>query len=201
MIKVIVFDIGNVLAPFVWEDCIREHGFSEEMVVRIGKATVNHPLWKEMDRSVTLEENLIGQFIANDPEIASEIRQFLLYSDTAVREFDYSAGLIKRLKENGYRVYLLSNYGGRNFRYALEHFSFIGLADGGVISYEVGSVKPEPGIFEALIKKYDLKPEEAVFLDDVKTNIDAAAKHGFHTIHFKNLDQALEDMRSLKVRI
>ena len=201
MIKVIVFDIGNVLAPFVWENCLREHGFSEDMVIRIGKATVNHPLWKEMDRSVTLEEDLIEQFIANDPEIAAEIRQFILFSDTAVREFEYSAELIKRLKENGYKVYLLSNYGGRNFQYALDHFNFIRLTDGGVISYEVGSVKPEPEIFEALIKKYDLNPEEAVFLDDMATNIEAAAKHGFHTIQFENLDQALEDMRSLKIRI
>lgn len=200
MIKVIVFDIGNVLAPFVWEECLREHGFSEEMVIRIGKATVNHPLWKEMDRSATLEEELIERFIANDSEIASEIREFLHYDDT-VKEFDYSAGLISSLKENGYKVYLLSNYGGRNYQYAKDHFSFIKLADGAVISYEVGSVKPEPEIFEALIRKYNLNPQETVFLDDLKTNIEAAKTHGFYTILFKNLNQALEELRSLGVMI
>lgn len=201
MIKIIVFDIGNVLAPFAWEDCLREHGFSDEMVVRIGKATVNHPLWKEMDRRATLDEELIEGFIANDTEIATYIREFLLFSETAVKEFDYSAGLISRLKENGYKVYLLSNYGGRNYQYAKENFSFIRLADGAVISYEVGSVKPEPEIFEALIRKYNLEPQEAVFLDDLETNIKAAAAHGFHTILFKNLNQALEDLRNLSIRI
>lgn len=200
MIKIIVFDIGNVLAPFVWEECLREHGHSEEMVVRIGKATVKHPLWKEMDRSATLEEELIERFIANDPEIASEIREFLYYNDT-VKEFDYSAGLISRLKENGYKVYLLSNYGGRNYRYAKEHFSFIKLADGEVISYEVGSVKPEPEIYEALINRYELNPQEAVFLDDMKVNIEAAETHGLHTILFENLNQALEALRGLGVMI
>ena len=201
MIKIIVFDIGNVLAPFLWEDCLRDHGHPEEMVMRIGRATVKHPLWKELDRSATLEEELIEEFMANDPEIASDIRKFLLYSDTAVQEYDYSADLIRSLKEHGYQVYLLSNYGGRNYQYALEHFAFIRHVDGGVISYEVGSIKPEPEIFEALIEKYGFHPEEAVFLDDLKTNIDAAAQHGFHTIQFSDLDQALEEMRSLGIRI
>jgi putative hydrolase of the HAD superfamily len=201
VIKVIVFDIGNVLAPFVWEDCLREHGFSEDMIRRIGKATVNSELWKELDRSALMEDELIERFVAQAPEIASEIRQFLQISDTAVREFDYSAGLIDRLKENGYKVYLLSNYGGRNFQYALNHFEFIRHADGGVISYEVGYVKPEPGIFRALIEKYGFDPGEALFLDDVRTNIEAAAEQGFHTVHFTGLLEALEEMRSLQIHI
>ena len=201
MIKVIIFDIGNVLAPFAWEDCLRDHGYSEDMAVRIGKATVNHPLWKEMDRSATLEEELIVRFIRNDPDIAAEIWEFLLFSDTAVREFDYSAGLISALKEKGYKVYLLSNYGGRNYQYAMDHFAFIKLADGAVISYEVGSVKPEPEIFEALIRKYNLNPQEAVFLDDLETNVEAATAHGFHTIRFNNLNQALEDLRAMNIII
>ncbi len=201
MINVIIFDIGNVLAPFAWEDCLREHGFSEEMVRKVGNATVNNILWKEVDRSASLPEELIERFAAQAPEIADEIRQFLQFSDTAVREFDYSAGLIDRLKENGYKVYLLSNYGGRNFQYALDNFEFIKHADGGVISYEVGYVKPEPEIFEALIKKYDINPEEAVFLDDVGDNLEAAAAYGFHTILFEDLEKALKDMRSLNIMI
>ncbi len=201
MIRVIVFDIGNVLAPFDWEGCLRDHGFSEEMIERIGRATVQDPLWKELDRSVSFSEELIEGFIANDPEIALQIRQFLSFSEQTVWEAEYSADLITRLKEKGYKVYLLSNYSGRNFQYAKEKFKFIGLADGGVISYEVGSVKPEPEIFRALIQKYDLNPEEAVFLDDMKVNIDAAAGHGFRTIQFQNLEQALEELRRLKVSI
>jgi putative hydrolase of the HAD superfamily len=201
MIKVIVFDIGNVLAPFEWEECLRNHGFSDEMVERIGKATVRSPLWKELDRSVTIGEELIEGFIAYDPAIASEIRQFMDFSGQTVREADYSADLITRLKDNGYKVYLLSNYSGSNYQYAREHFQFIKLADGAVISYEVGSVKPEPEIFQALIKKYDIKPEEAVFLDDLKVNTEAAASHGFHTIQFQNLEQSLKEMRKLGIHI
>ncbi len=201
MIKVIVFDIGNVLAPFLWEDCLREHGFSEEMTQKIGAATVNNKLWRELDRSDEFTEELIEQFVVQAPEIASEIRQFLGFSETAVREYDYSTELIDRLKENGYKVYLLSNYSGRNFRYALDNFEFIRHADGRVVSYEVGYVKPEPGIFKALINKYGFDPKEALFLDDMKSNITAAEKEGFHTIHFTGLKEALERMRSLQIRI
>ena len=73
--------------------------------------------------------------------------------------------------------------------------------DGGVISYETGFVKPEAGIYKAIIHKYDIKPQEAVFLDDVEANVLAASALGFHTIHFKNLDQAIEELKHLGVKI
>ncbi|HKL99325.1 MAG TPA: HAD family phosphatase [Mobilitalea sp.] len=199
MIDTIVFDIGNVLAAFSWEKCLRERGFDEELILRVGDATVNTKLWKELDRSTTISEELIRQFITQDPEIADSIREFLSISYDSVREYDYSSGLIEKLKTNGYKVYLLSNYNGINYEHAKKNFSFINKVDGGVISYEIGIVKPDLEIYEALIAKYSITPSETVFLDDIKENTDAAASLGFHTVHFKDLDNAITELRSLKI--
>ena len=75
--------------------------------------------------------------------------------------------------------------------------SFMPLIDGGVISYEVKSVKPEPGIYEALIEKYDLVPEECVFLDDRPDNVEAAKKKGFHGIVAEGYEQASEALNNI----
>lgn len=203
MINTIILDIGNVLASFDYISYMKEKGYEPELIERIRKATVENPLWKEIDRSdsETIEESLINRFIDEDPEIAKEIRTFLKNSYEIVKEYDYAPDFIRSIKKGGYPVYLLSNYSRANFRHITDKFEFFKYVDGGVISYEVASVKPEAKIYEALINKYRMIPEEAVFLDDLKVNIEAASRMGFNTIHFKNIDQAVKELRILGVNI
>lgn len=52
-------------------------------------------------------------------------------------------------------------------------------------------------IFHLLIEKYNIKPEESVFIDDNKKNIDAAEKMKFYTICFKNIEQVKVDFSKL----
>ena len=122
----------------------------------------------------------------------------MLFSKTErlIEEYAYSYDWIKNLKAQGYQVYLLSNYGRTSFEAARDHsrLSFLPLVDGGVISYEVQIVKPEPGIYQALLKKYNLKAEECVFLDDRTENIEAALALGFHGIVVKSHEQAVQEL-------
>lgn len=195
MISNIVFDIGNVLASFRWKDLFQDLGFTGEKFDRIAAATVLHPtMWNEFDRSLMSDEEIIAKCIERAPEYEQEIR--LLFDTTAglVEEYEYSYDWIKGLKDSGYNVYLLSNYGRTSFEAARDHgrLSFLPLVDGSVISYEVQIVKPEPGIYEALLKKYKLKAEECVFLDDRADNIAAAEQLGFQGIVVESYEQASE---------
>lgn len=203
MIKTIILDIGNVLASFDYVSYLKDKGLPDDLIKRICKATVENILWKEIDRSDSdiIDEFLITGFIAEDPEIEDEIRTFLMNSYEIVNEYDYASDFVCSIKRAGYPVYLLSNYGKANFKYARDNFDFFQYVDGGIISYETGYVKPELGIFEAFVNKYKIKPEEAVFLDDMKGNVEAASEFGFHAIHFKNIDQAIEELQELGVKI
>jgi len=203
MIKVIILDIGNVLVHFGWKKYLEKQGYDEDMISRIAHATVFNPLWKELDRSKseTIPEELKDKFCAMDPEITQDIRKYIDHSFEVVWEYDYAVDFIKTLKENGYLVYLLSNYGKANFKYAKENFKFFPFVDGQVISYELNHVKPEPEIYQYLIEKYHIKPKEAVFLDDMKENIEAAKPFGFHTILFTGLENAIGKLNELGVNI
>ncbi|HPU63420.1 MAG TPA: HAD family phosphatase [Mobilitalea sp.] len=203
MINTIILDIGNVLARFDYRAYLKDKGFSGDMLERLCRATIENGLWREIDRSAseTMDESLVAKFMAFDPEIAGAIRDFMFSTYEIAKEYGYAPGFVKSLKRNGYKVYLLSNYGKANFKYAKDNFDFFNYVDGGVISYETGFVKPEAGIYKAIIHKYDIKPQEAVFLDDVEANVLAASALGFHTIHFKNLDQAIEELKHLGVKI
>ncbi|MDF2800706.1 MAG: HAD-superfamily hydrolase subfamily variant 3 [Anaerocolumna sp.] len=200
MINTVVLDIGQVLAHFRWEEVLREFGYDIETVNKIGKATVLGKYWGEQDRGALSEEEIIELCCSLDNDVADEIKHFFKNITETVKEFPYAEGFIKDLKSNGYKVYLLSNYGERNFMYALENFNFIPHADGRVVSYEIKSVKPEPEIYDYLIKKYNINPYEAVFLDDSIANLEAAEKFGFSTIHVTDIPKALEELRGLGVK-
>lgn len=201
MITTIVLDIGQVLADFRWKDYLNECGYDEETQQRISKASVLTNVWREQDRSAISDEELIKLCCEQDPSVTAEIKQLFTDITKLVRPYDYSADFVKQLKDNNYKVYLLSNYGKTSFEYAKEHFEFIKLVDGGVISYEVKYIKPEPEIYKALIEKYNINPEDAVFLDDVKENLEAAKAFGFHTILVREFKNALEELKILGVRI
>ena len=200
MITTIVFDIGNVLASFRWKDLFTDLGFTGEKFDRIAAATVQHPtLWNEFDRSLMSDEEIIARCIERAPEYEKEIRLVFSKTELLVEEYAYAREWIQSLKAQGYQVYLLSNYGKTSFEAARDHgrLSFLPFVDGGVISYEVKIVKPEPGIYEALLEKYNLKAEECVFLDDRADNVEAAKLLGFHGIVVESYEQACECLKGM----
>lgn len=201
MINTIIFDIGNVLVQFRWKEYLTDCGYDEETIEKIGRATVKTDLWKEWDRGVIDEDEMIRLCCAQDPTIEQGIRALFHAPEKLIEVYHYSTELVKQLKANGYQVYLLSNYSKNHFEIDKEYFDFIPHVDGGIISYEIKHVKPEPEIYEALIAKYKFNPEEAVFLDDLTENLKGAADFGIHTILVRSYEQILEDLRGLGVKI
>lgn len=199
MITTIIFDIGNVLADFTWREHFASFGYDDEMVERIGRATVMNPTWNENDRGVMKAEDIIQEFVATDPEIGKDIRKVLQDVRTIVSRNDYAIPWIQDLKGKGYRTLYLSNFSEKaetDCAYALD---FIPYMDGGILSYKEKVIKPMPEIYQLLIDRYSLVPEECVFMDDTQANLVGAEKFGIHTIHFQNQAQAIEELRRLGV--
>lgn len=199
MITTIIFDIGNVLADFVWEEHYRSFGYDEEMVDRIARATVKSPLWNEYDRGVMSDEELLQGFIDNDPGIEKDIRRVLQDVGPMVTRNDYAIPWIQKLQGRGYRCLYLSNFSRRAHIECAASLDFIPYMDGGILSYQDKVIKPMPEIYQLLIDRYQLVPEECAFMDDTPGNLDGAEKFGIHTIHFKNQAQAIEELRKLGV--
>ncbi|MDE7247799.1 MAG: HAD family phosphatase [Lachnospiraceae bacterium] len=199
MITTIIFDIGNVLADFDWKKYYQSFGYDEEMVERIAKATVKNPLWNEYDRGIMSREEILQGFIDDDPEIEKDIRQVLQDVGRMVKRNDYAIPWIQELQGKGYRCLYLSNFSEKAHIECAAALDFIPYLDGGILSYQDKVIKPMPEIYQLLIDRYQLVPEECVFMDDTLINVEAAEKFGIHTIHFKNQAQAIEELRKLGV--
>ena len=199
MITTIIFDIGNVLADFTWKEHYTSFGYDDAMVERIAKATVMNPAWNENDRGVMKLEDILQAFVDSDPEIEQDIRRVLDNVKTIVRRNDYAIPWIQDLKSKGYRTLYLSNFSEKAETECAYALDFIPYLDGGILSYQEKVIKPMPEIYERLIERYKLIPEECVFIDDTMPNLVAAEKFGIHTIHFQNQAQAVEELRKLGV--
>lgn len=81
-----------------------------------------------------------------------------------------------------------------------QDMSFLKYMDGVVFSCDVQQIKPEVDIYKTLLKRYSLKPEKSVFLDDRAVNCEGAGKAGIHTIQFENLKQAAKALEKLGVK-
>ncbi|NLL77283.1 MAG: HAD family phosphatase [Clostridiales bacterium] len=199
MIKTIIFDIGNVLTGFEWRAFFQKFGYSEETLKRISKATVESGTWAEYDRGVLADEEIMDAFIANDPGIEKELRESLQNIQGMLVRYDYAIPWIKELKEKGYQVLVLSNFASRAYTDCKDALDFLEYVDGGILSFKEKVIKPQPEIYELLISRYKLNPQESVFLDDTVNNLTAAEKFGIHTIHFTSKRQAEEELWKLGV--
>ncbi|MDO4187411.1 MAG: HAD-IA family hydrolase [Lachnospiraceae bacterium] len=201
MIKNIIFDMGNVLVDFCWEKAFRDKGIDGDMLERVANATVRDKDWDEFDLANISHEQIINNFIENDPEIEKEIRIATSSIGDMIKKKTYAEDLIMSLQKAGYKVYILSNMSPEAFNEAGDDLKCNELADGSLFSCDCHLVKPDLEIYKLLLKKFNLKASECVFLDDKKENTDASEQCEIKGIVFKDLKDALIKLKSMGVDI
>ena len=143
------------------------------------------------------DEEIIERFVENDPEIETELRESLKDTKGMVTPRDKAIPWIKELKERGYQVLYLSNFSHKVQVECAEALDFLPYTDGGILSWKEGLIKPQPEIYALLLERFQLIPQECVFLDDTAKNLDAAKEFGIHTILYQNQEQAYGELEAL----
>lgn len=105
---------------------------------------------------------------------------------------DYIRGLRPR-----YKVGLLSNAWDDLRQTMHERWDIDGLFDAMIVSAEVKLVKPNPSIFHIAVERLQVQPGEAVFVDDMAENVDAARQEGLVAIQYHTLEQTLDELTRL----
>ncbi len=96
-----------------------------------------------------------------------------------------------------YRLILLSNTDVVRFAFIKSNFPEILIFDGYVLSFEVGSMKPEPGIYRAALESAAVPASEAVFIDDMEANVRAAETLGLRGIVYTPETDLEKELRLL----
>ena len=195
--KTVIFDMGMVLVDFRWKELLKEMGYEGAEAKKIGEAVFANPLWEEFDRGVWEDEKIIAAMKEKTPEVSEAIDKIWQPDNfkNICAPFDYSEELLKKLHEAGCKIYILSNYGKRLFSLDKEMFTFLNYVDGAIISAKVQQMKPDAAIYETLLSKYDIDPEDAVFFDDRRENCEAARKLGITAVEVDGYQTIIEGLK------
>ena len=190
MIRNMVFDIGNVLMDFRWKEYMRSlFGEDETLIQTINQGIWHNGCWAAMDKGEMDGAATLRSAVAFAPQYEKEIKLTLDSVAHAFHKFEYSIPWIQELKRMGLNVYYLSNYSAFSVAANPDVLDFIPYMDGGVFSFEVKAVKPEPEIYRCLCEKFGLKPEECLFTDDVPANVKGAQACGFQGVVFEGYEK------------
>ncbi|MGG7056957.1 HAD family hydrolase [Clostridium tertium] len=200
MYKNIIFDLGNVLLSFNPKEYLKSK-ITEDKIDDVYKAIFQSEEWIMLDRGTISEKDAINNIIRRNTTYRDDIN--LVFKDwyDILKPIEETVEVLQSLKENGYNIYYLSNFHELAFREVTTKNKFFELFDGGVVSYAEKLIKPEEEIYKLLLKRYNLKPEETIFIDDTKVNVDGASKLGIKAIFLENPKVLRGSLKSLNVNI
>lgn len=186
-IKNIIFDMGGVLIDLNRDACIEEFrklGFpqADELLGNYGQKGIFKGLEigtvspQEVYEYISEE---IGHYVSPE-KINKALDAFLVGLPV------YRLEMLRKLKKH-YKMFMLSNTNPIMMPYiAQTYFTQQGLTindyfDHLFLSYEMGIMKPNVKIFEAVLDTAGIKAEETLFIDDAEANIETALALGFRT--------------------
>ena len=189
-----MFDLGGVVVR--WDpDAIIAGVFSDEKTrAKVREGLFAHPDWLELDRGTLGREAAITRAAQRTGISASDMKRLMHAVPPSLVVFPETVELLRKLKKKGYPLYCLSNMHFASIEHLEQKESFWDVFDGRVISCRLQLCKPEPGIYEHLLRAFGLEASETIFIDDVQKNLDAAAKLGIRTLRFENAAQCEREL-------
>ena len=132
---------------------------------------------------VSVDEALIEQLITHDIRSWTVLNRRMLV-------------LIEKIKNSGLKLGLISNMPPDVLNYMKKNFTWLQnrLFNTMIFSCEIRLCKPNPAVFVKCIRDLGLTPEECLFVDDSKVNIQGARDVGLKTIHYTTYNKFLEEI-------
>jgi len=198
-LRAIVWDMGGVFIKT--EDPLPRIQLAEKL--GISRHLLEDLVFSRLDTALKAEKGEISQeqhceairayFNLTKTDLDNFITRFWAGDRLDVELLDY----VYKLKGK-YKVALISNAwsGTRAYIHTL-YPALLNVFDETIFSAEIGMIKPDVGIFSCMLQKLDVRPFEAVFIDDVMRNVEGARVVGMHAIQYLNTQQVLHELEVL----
>jgi putative hydrolase of the HAD superfamily len=199
MINTIIFDFGDIFVNLEKETSINEFK-------KLGLDGPNEDLIAMNDlfeRGKITELQFIEGFQKYIPE--ADILDIRKAWNSVIGEFPLYRLEFLQMLSTKYRLFLLTNTDAIHIS-RFEHMAgisffsdFYQCFEKVYYSFEMGMRKPEPEIFNYILKKHDLSPKRTLFVDDKKENTDAAAALGIQVWNLKVGQEDVVDLFEKKI--
>ena len=176
--KYFVFDLGGVLSvPMVSKKLYEQIKWKvsyDEFLDKFNNSAESIKVHKGEISTKDFFEYLKGYM---DDDITLEEFKNIYVNNN--KFFTDTIEIIKKLKNLGYKVYLLSNLKEIDYEKFIKHFD-VSIFDEMFLSFKLDMLKPNDDIYQYVINKLNTKPENIYFFDDNKENVDGAIRNGIN---------------------
>lgn len=197
-VKLLVFDMGHVFVDFEWEQvlagfCRLSSRSTDEL-----RQVLRH-VAKLGYESGKCDTKAFVDAMNEGMGTSMSIAEFTAIWNHSFRENQEMARLLATLKSQR-PIYLLSNTNEVHYNFLQGSFNVARHFEELILSYEVGCAKPEPAIYQEVLRRSGLAAADCLFVDDLEVNILAAHNLGMQAIQFKGHDHLAEKLESLGFR-
>jgi putative hydrolase of the HAD superfamily len=199
--RAVLFDIGGVLtvSPVtrIMEYCA-EYGISDELRTQIFAG--HEGTWSRFERSELTPAEFVAEFDRHLMEAGVDARgpHFMEWFFQGFQPRPEMIAVVQHLRGR-LKLGAITNNVARNepAQRRTAGLDVHSLFDVVVESAVVGVRKPEPRIYEIACEKLDVRPVEAVFLDDLGANLKGAKALGMATIKVDHTLSALYELEDV----
>lgn len=198
-VRALFWDVGGVLLTNAWDHTERtaamEHlGLDQKEFHDRHEAVVESFETGKM----TLDEYLDETVFYRSRSFAREaFTEFMFSLSQPIPEvLKYARALASTKK---YFMGTINNESRELNQYRIDKFEFRLMFRVFVSSCFVGLRKPDGGIYRLALETTQFNPQECVFIDDRRENLEAPAKMGMHTIQMQNVEQLEKDLEKIGV--
>ena len=194
MIRTFLFDMGNVLTRFSHDTMCCQIG---QLCGLSGEATkrllIDSGLQWEFERGRISEEAFRSELskLVSQP---IELEQLRRASSDIFDPIIEMGPIVRGLKQQGFRLVLLSNTTVSHFDWIKAQFDFLEPFDHCVTSFEAGAMKPDPPIYEAARAAIQCEPHEAFYTDDIAEYVEMGREYGFQAEVFTGPEELLRHL-------
>ncbi len=184
-IDTFIFDLGNVLISWDPRNVYRQLFDDKAEMERFLAEVCNHDWNIQMDAGRPFADG-IAELVARHPDKAHLIRAYReRWPEMLGGPIPGTVDLLSSLHIADRRLIALTNWSHETFPIARGRYDFLNWFGYIAVSGELGIVKPDPSIFRHVIQTCGVDPARTLFIDDSLPNVQAAARLGFATHHFK----------------
>lgn len=185
MIKSIVLDMGNVLLDYNPDVCLELFVDAKEDRQRIRQELFEGPEWIQGDLGYIKDEERFEPVSRRIPErLHGELRKCVEGWDVCMVPIPGAKEFCEYARKRGYQLYVLSNASDAFYRY-FPRFAPLDYFDGILVSCDIHIIKPDVRIYQYLMERYGLLPEECFFIDDREKNVEGARSAGMDGAVFR----------------
>lgn len=190
--KNVIFDLGAVLIEWdpvlAFADVFDTRAEAEEWL-----AQINFNAWNRLQDGGRSFADAVVAARADHGELADPLQDYLAaFHLTIDKTIPGSWKIVDALLAQDVPLYAITNWAADTWPVALETYPRLGqVFRDVVVSGQVAMIKPDAEIYQTLLQRNGLEPQDCIFIDDSMANVEGARALGIDAIHFTDPD-ALE---------